>query len=46
MPLTDYLSVFSTADYIGAISKGLGVGAGGRVGSVTYRDRLYLTPQG
>lgn len=27
-------------------SKGLGVGANGRVGSVTYRDRLSLTPQG
>ena len=38
--------VLAKADYIGAISKGLGVGAGGRVGSVTYRDRLYLTPQG
>ena len=28
------------------ISKGIGVGANGRVGSVTYRDRLALTPQG
>jgi hypothetical protein len=33
-------------DSIDVISKGIGVGAGGRVGSVTYRDCLVLTPQG
>jgi hypothetical protein len=31
---------------IAVLSKGIGVGAGGRVGSVTYRDRLELTQQG
>lgn len=29
-----------------ALSKGIGVGAGGRVGSVTYRDRLVKTDAG
>ena len=38
--------VLAQADGVAAISKGIGVGAGGRVGSVTYRDRLALTPQG
>lgn len=38
--------VLAQADGIAVISKGIGVGAGGRVGSVTYRDRLALTPQG
>jgi hypothetical protein len=34
------------ADIVSVISKGIGVGTGGRVGSVTYRDRLALTPKG
>ena len=38
--------VLAHPDGIEVISKGIGVGAGGRVGSVTYRDRLALTPQG
>ena len=38
--------VLTHRDGIEVISKGIGVGAGGRVGSVTYRDRLALTPQG
>jgi hypothetical protein len=38
--------VQAQADGIAVMSKGIGVGAGGRVGSVTYRDRLSLTPQG
>jgi hypothetical protein len=38
--------VLAQADGIAVISKGIGVGAGGRVGSVVYRDRLALTPQG
>ena len=38
--------VLAQADSIAVISKGIGVGAGGRVGSVVYRDRLALTPQG
>lgn len=38
--------VLARADGVSVISKGIGVGAGGRVGSVTYRDRLALTPQG
>jgi hypothetical protein len=38
--------VQAQADSVTVISKGIGVGAGGRVGSVTYRDRLSLTPQG
>ena len=38
--------VTAQADSIDVISKGIGVGAGGRVGSVTYRDRLVLTPGG
>lgn len=33
-------------DDIAVVSKGIGVGANGRVGSVTYRDRLSFTPQG
>lgn len=33
-------------DDIAVISKGIGVGASGRVGSVTYRDRLSFTPKG
>ena len=38
--------VLTHPDGIEVISKGIGVGAGGRVGSVTYRDRLALIPQG
>ena len=38
--------VLAQADGIAVISKGIGVGVGGRVGSVVYRDRLALTPQG
>ena len=38
--------VLTQEDSIGVISKGIGVGVGGRVGSVTYRDRLSLTQQG
>jgi SnoaL-like domain len=38
--------VLAQADGIEVISKGIGVGAGGRVGSVTYTDRLAFTPQG
>ena len=34
------------AESVTVISKGVGVGASGRVGSVTYRDRLSRTPQG
>ena len=38
--------VIQHADSLAAISKGLGVGAGGRVGSVTYRDILAPTQDG
>jgi len=38
--------VLTHPDDIEVIYKGIGVGAGGRAGSVTYRDRLALTPQG
>ena len=38
--------VLTHPDGIEVISKGIGVGAGGRVGSVTYADRLVFTPQG
>ena len=38
--------VTAQADSIEVISKGIGVGAGGRVGSVTYRDQLVLTQRG
>ena len=38
--------VLTQEDSIGVSSKGIGVGAGGRVGSVTYRDRLSLTQKG
>lgn len=38
--------VLKQEDSIGVISKGIGVGVNGRVGSVTYRDRLSLTQQG
>jgi hypothetical protein len=38
--------VLKQQDSIGVISKGIGVGINGRVGSVTYRDRLSLTEQG
>ena len=34
------------ADTADVISKGLGVGRKGRVGSVTYRDTVRRTPQG
>lgn len=33
-------------DTAGVVSKGLGVGRKGRVGSVTYRDIVRRTPQG
>lgn len=38
--------VLAREEDVGVISKGIGVGAGGRVGSVTYRDCLSLTEQG
>jgi hypothetical protein len=38
--------VLSHPDGIEVVSKGIGVGGGGRVGSVTYTDRLVLTPGG
>lgn len=38
--------VIHHADSLAAISKGIGVGAGGRVGSVTYRDILAPAPDG
>ena len=48
-PLAHHASnivVLIQTDSIEVLSKGIGVGAGGRVGSVTYRDWLSLTPQG
>jgi hypothetical protein len=36
----------SADDGVRALSKGIGVGAGGRVGSVTYRDSLLRTDAG
>ena len=33
-------------EFVRALSKGLGVGNGGRVGSVTYHDRLVRTAHG
>ncbi len=38
--------VQTQGDRITVMSKGIGVGAKGRVGSVTYRDQLVSTPQG
>jgi SnoaL-like domain len=38
--------VLTQLDGIEVISKGIGVGEGGRVGSVTYTDRLVFTPLG
>ena len=38
--------IFEEGDSVQVMSKGIGVGNGGRVGSVTYRDELLKTPGG
>ena len=38
--------ILGEGDSAQVMSKGIGVGDGGRVGSVTYRDELLKTPRG
>ena len=40
------IAIFEEGDSVQVMSKGIGVGNGGRVGSVTYRDELLKTAGG